>query len=118
MSLKLKGWNKDLVIYDSKSIELSDFLCGICHEICRDAVEITCAQHLERHSYFDESTLFCQMCLTSHLTIHNNACPNNNTESNQHMCTYHASPFIRKCVLRFDAKCPNHRCKWQGTLNV
>ena len=90
-------------------------LCGLCHAVCRDLVELGCDVH-ETDDNEDEgeevSLRFCQPCLKGHLLTHDGQCPltrkeKEGTQTHTHACKYQKVVSLRKQVLKLEVRCPN-----------
>eukprot|EP01083_Nonionella_stella_P208330 756096_1 len=131
-----KGWNIGLFINNNQTYE-----CKECHNICCDAVELSC-DHDD-----DEIDLYCEVCLNEAISSNNNACPINKT----HNPSIQSNRSIRRQIMKLQVHCPESieyqnrnnadpnniicdtsdakegdyykqnnndtRCHWSGTLN-
>ncbi len=73
--------------------------CGLCKKLAKDAVELTCSQHLELLVI----SVFCEGCLTSYLSENNNLCPFTKHPNP----TYAPQRTVRIQVLSLEVFCPH-----------
>ncbi len=81
------------------------FTCGLCKNLAKDAVELTCSQHLELLVI----SVFCEGCLKLYLSENNNLCPFTKHPNP----TYEPNRTVRIQVLSLKVFCPhgNHHKK-------
>ncbi len=91
------------------------YSCGVCHFLCRDAVELTCPadKHSTGNSEEDESSdsddenpsarvnVYCQSCMEQYVSEHKK-CPLNDHEDPQ----YRESITARQVIGRLKVTCP------------
>ncbi len=82
--------------------------CGLCHKLCRDVVEMVCAEHSndEDEESDDDSPpklqIFCQSCVEAYFAENGNLCP----------LTKHSNPkwqknnAVSKAIARLKMRCP------------
>ncbi len=79
------------------------YKCGLCEQLARDAVEISCPDHEVNDSTTEAfSTIYCQNCLEKYLLENDGNCPINQHED----ATFHPSKFIRREIMQVIVKCP------------
>ena len=89
--------------------KVNKFLCGICHNVCHEAVELQCVQCYNfDHDGEDDSddiqdAFYCKQCLIEHLNTNNNTCPLNNNHSN---CDWQDCEFVRDKIKDLKLQCP------------
>lgn len=84
----LHGFPRELFV-DKDKIE--DFICAICTDVCRDAVETPCTH------------IFCASCLNTALAI-KSECPLDHRELQSG--AVRVAGFVRRKVLDLDVMCP------------
>ncbi len=80
-----------------------DFVCGICHFICVEPIELGCPTHLEEPNI--DIPLFCEQCFLSYLGSHENKCPIGNHETNVKYTP--SSTRMKKMLAKLSVVCPN-----------
>ncbi len=94
------GFPVDLFLEQDK---IEDFICAICTEVCRDAVETTCTH------------IFCSSCLTSALD-QKLECPLDHTPLQ--VDQVRAAGFVRRKVLNMRVKCPHFKSGCPHVCNL
>ncbi len=95
-------------------------LCGLCTQVARDIVELSCKEHAKEMEGDDDdekdspSLLFCRACLARHLARKNNKCPVGG-HSNP---SYHRSLYSNRSVQKLNIKCPNEVARVENELGI
>eukprot|EP01084_Bolivina_argentea_P094161 169281_1 len=125
-----KGYSIDL--FKNKTYALQ-YQCVICKEICKNPVELACADETDYDStesdvdnLYNHDVLYCESCLSVNLSTNNNQCPINP----KHLKTnYNIARNIRKQINNLYVYCANKQltnaegdnnnkgCKWEGKLS-
>ncbi|ETO20465.1 hypothetical protein RFI_16752, partial [Reticulomyxa filosa] len=91
-------YNKDWIITLNDSDKIDDYICEVCHNVARNAMELTC----DSHEDMQKSLIVGEECLKHYLEQNDNKCPVGNHVN----CEYSKMKLVRQYVNDLLVVCP------------